>query len=48
MAGEPKTIKCPICGKPYIFYPFFEGDQSVCPECSDEAKKWTPTWERRD
>lgn len=34
-----KTIKCPICGKPYKFYAFYAGDQSVCPKCVAEAEK---------
>jgi endogenous inhibitor of DNA gyrase (YacG/DUF329 family) len=36
---ETKTIKCPICGEPYIIYMFYSGDQSACPECRAKAKK---------
>ena len=37
-----QTIKCPICGEPYVFYPFMVGDQSACPDCRNRArvKKW--------
>lgn len=34
-----KTIKCPICGKPYVVFPMYAGDQSACPECRTEARK---------
>lgn len=33
-----KTIACPICGEPYVFYPFFAGDQSACPDCRGKAR----------
>ena len=40
-----QTVKCPICGIPHTFYPFFAGDQSACPNCiskahSLEKNKW--------
>ena len=37
--SEKQTVECPICGKPYVFYPFYYGDQSVCPACQSEARK---------
>lgn len=46
-----KTVKCPICGKPYVFMPFYAGDQSACPACVREAEKNTfgkpriPSWD---
>ncbi|MFA5048940.1 MAG: hypothetical protein WC516_08005 [Patescibacteria group bacterium] len=36
---EGKTVKCPICGNPYIIMPYYAGDQSACPKCRKEAKK---------
>jgi len=36
---DVKTVKCPICGKPYKFYPWKVGDQSACPECVAKAEK---------
>jgi len=33
------TVKCPICGKPYKIYPYFFGDQSVCPDCQSQVEK---------
>lgn len=43
-----QTIKCPICGKPYVFYAYLTGDQSACPECRAEARRETnkPTWKQ--
>jgi endogenous inhibitor of DNA gyrase (YacG/DUF329 family) len=40
-----RTVKCPICGKPYKVYAFYAGDQSACPKCRTEAaaqetKEW--------
>lgn len=32
-----KTVKCPICGEPYKFYPFSAADQSACPDCVRKA-----------
>lgn len=34
-----QTIKCPICGEPYVFYPFSAADQSACPECCKKARE---------
>ena len=34
-----QTVKCPICGKPYVFYAYYAGDQSACPNCRNEARK---------
>lgn len=34
-----RTIKCGICGKPYVVYMFHAGDQSTCPTCRSEARK---------
>lgn len=33
-----QTVKCPICGRPYVVYPMCVGDQSACPQCRDEAR----------
>jgi len=40
--SDEQTVKCPICGKPYKFYPFYAGDQSACPACQAEATKNMP------
>ena len=37
--SDEKTVKCPICGKPYVFMAFYAGDQSACPKCRDEARE---------
>ena len=37
-----KTVKCPICGDPYVVMPYYTGDQSACPKCRAEACKTTP------
>ena len=34
-----QTVKCPICGKPSVFMPFYAEDQSACPKCRLEARK---------
>lgn len=34
-----QTIKCPICGKPYVVYSMYAGDQSACPACRAEARR---------
>lgn len=34
----PQTLKCRFCGKLYVFYEYFAGDQSCCPECRAKAK----------
>ncbi|MHA1685255.1 MAG: hypothetical protein ACTSYD_02480 [Candidatus Heimdallarchaeaceae archaeon] len=39
-----KTVKCPICGRPYKVYPFYSGDQSACPSCQREAMQQTGRW----
>lgn len=36
-----QTLKCQICGKPYVFYAHMAGDQSACPKCRAEARKQT-------
>ena len=42
-----KTIKCPICGEPYVVYSHYAGDQSACAACRrraraiDFAARWT-------
>ena len=36
---EPKTVKCPICGEPYLVYSHMAGDQSACPKCRRKAEK---------
>ena len=28
-----QTVKCKICGKPYVFHAHYAGDQSACPSC---------------
>lgn len=33
-----QTVKCPICGKPYVIYSMYAGDQSACQECRDNAR----------
>jgi len=33
-----RTVKCPICGKPYKFYAHSAADQSACPKCVREAE----------
>lgn len=34
-----QTVKCPICGEPYVFYSHYAGDQSACPECRAKAQR---------
>ena len=34
--AEEKTVKCPICGKPYVFMAYYAGDQPACPKCRAE------------
>lgn len=36
---QEQTVKCPICGTPYLFYPHYAGDQSACPRCREKAKE---------
>jgi hypothetical protein len=41
-----QTLKCKICGEPYIFYAHSAADQSACPKCVAKAKKnykWIPS-----
>lgn len=38
---EDKTVKCPICGRPYKVMMFYAGDQSACPECVRKAERNT-------
>lgn len=33
-----QTLKCPVCGKPYVFYSMMAGDQSACPSCRRKAR----------
>jgi hypothetical protein len=33
-----KTVKCPICKKPYKIYMFSAADQSACPKCVKAAE----------
>ncbi len=41
--NEEKTVRCRICGEPYVFYAHYAGDQSACPDCRAKAcKKVTP------
>jgi endogenous inhibitor of DNA gyrase (YacG/DUF329 family) len=39
MMTDGKTVKCPICGRPYKFYSMLAGDQSACPECRRKAEE---------
>jgi len=43
---DTKTIKCPICGEPYTFYPYSVADQSACPKCVAKARQNTPKWKK--
>lgn len=45
--GE-QTIKCPICGKPYKFYPFLAKDQSACPSCISNAESMKDRYQVKD
>lgn len=47
--SEERTVKCPICGEPYVFYPFFAGDQSACRSCREKARRdqWEPAPDNR-
>lgn len=36
MSSE-QTIKCPICGEPYLFFNYYCGDQSACPICREKT-----------
>ena len=39
-----QTVKCPICGEPYVFYAYMAGDQSACPTCRGKARKDSGQW----
>jgi len=39
MRVTEQTVKCHICGKPYVFMAFYAGDQSACPSCRAAARK---------
>ena len=34
---EDRTVKCPICGRPYKVIMFLDTDQSACHKCVREA-----------
>lgn len=34
---DEMTAKCPMCGKPYVVYSHYAGDQSVCSDCRDQS-----------
>lgn len=34
-----QTLKCNICDRPYVFYPYSAADQSACPACVAEAQR---------
>lgn len=38
MTEQKQMVKCDICGKPYVSYSHYAGDQSACPECRAEAR----------
>lgn len=33
-----QTLKCPICGEPYVAYSHYAGDQSACGKCRQKAR----------
>lgn len=39
MSFGEQTIKCPICGNPYVVYSHYAGDQSACPPCRRRARQ---------
>lgn len=39
MTMSEETVKCRICGEPYVVYDFYSGDQSACPECRAKARR---------
>jgi hypothetical protein len=41
-----QTVKCPICGDPYKFMPFYSGDQTACPDCVRKAESKQPKLEQ--
>ena len=34
-----QTVRCPICGEPYVFYAYSAADQSACPKCITKARE---------
>lgn len=38
MSLTERTIKCPLCNKPYKQYAFSAADQSACPACVNAAE----------
>lgn len=34
-----QTVKCPICGEPYVVYMMMVGDQSACFSCRMKARR---------
>lgn len=42
MSMMEQTIKCKICGKPYIFCAYSAADQSVCSKCIKIINKKCP------
>ncbi len=36
-----QTVKCKICGRPYVVMDMYAGDQSACGTCLKEARKQT-------
>lgn len=41
-----RTVKCPICNRPYVIMPYYAGDQSACPKCIAKAKGNMPKWDK--
>lgn len=39
MSLTERTVKCPICSKPYKHYAFSAADQSACPSCANAAER---------
>jgi len=39
-----QTVKCPICGEPYVVMAFYVGDQSACPSCVGKARRNDTKW----
>ena len=37
-----RTVKCPICGRPYKVYAYYVGDQSACWKCRRKADEMEP------
>ena len=47
MGTLDRTIKCPICKKPYKFYAYSAADQSACPKCVREAEESIRKWKEK-